>query len=76
MKFPILGRMAAILCAAIIATTAQAAETQTYRYDAKGRLVRVERSGTVNSGVITEHSHDKADNRTRLKTTGSANPPP
>ncbi len=55
---------------------AHAAETQKYRYDAKGRLVKVERTGTVNNGVTTEYSHDKADNRTRLKTTGSANPPP
>ncbi len=53
-----------------------AAETQKYRYDAKGRLVKVERTGTINNGVTTEYSHDKVDNRTRLKTTGSANPPP
>lgn len=57
-------------------TSAHAAETQKYRYDAKGRLVKVERTGTVNNGVTTEYTHDKADNRTRLKTTGSPNPPP
>lgn len=56
--------------------SAIAAETQKYRYDAKGRLSKVERTGTVNNGVTTEYTHDKADNRTRLKTTGSANPPP
>lgn len=56
--------------------SAYAAETQKYRYDAKGRLVKVERTGTVNNGVTTEYTHDKADNRTRLKTTGSPNPPP
>jgi RHS Repeat len=55
---------------------AYAAESQKYRYDAKGRLVKVERTGTVNNGVTTEYTHDKADNRTRLKTTGSPNPPP
>lgn len=55
---------------------AHAAEAQKYRYDAKGRLVKVERTGTVNNGVTTEYTHDKADNRTRLKTTGSANAPP
>lgn len=55
---------------------ATATETQKYRYDAKGRLVKVERTGTVNNNVTTEYVHDKADNRTRLKTTGSANPPP
>lgn len=55
---------------------ASASETQKYRYDAKGRLIKVERTGTVNNGVNTEYSHDKADNRVRLKTTGSSNPPP
>lgn len=55
---------------------AVAAETQKYRYDPKGRLVKVERTGTVNNNVTTEYTRDKADNRTRLKTTGSPNPPP
>ena len=55
---------------------AHAGETITYTYDAKGRLVKVERSGTVNNGVTTTYSHDKANNRTNLTTTGSANPPP
>lgn len=53
-----------------------ATETQKYWYDAKGRLIKVERTGTVNNGVTTEYTQDKTDNRTRLKTTGSPNPPP
>ena len=53
-----------------------AAETQKYRYDAKGRLIKVERTGAVNNGVNAEYTHDKANNRTRVKTTGSANVPP
>ncbi|WP_239447324.1 hypothetical protein [Parasphingorhabdus marina] len=53
-----------------------AAETQKYTYDAKGRLVKVERTGTVNNGVNTEYEYDKANNRDRVKVTGSANPPP
>jgi YD repeat-containing protein len=61
--------------ALIASTPSNAAETQKYRYDAKGRLLKVERSGTVNNGVTTEYTHDKADNRTRLKTIGSPNPP-
>lgn len=61
------------LCAA---SSANAAETVTYSYDAKGRLVKVERSGTVNNGVKTEYEQDKANNRRRVKTTGSPNPPP
>ena len=61
---------------ALISSAAHATETQTYRYDVRGRLIKVERTGTVNNNVTTEYTHDRADNRTRLKTTGSANPPP
>ena len=57
-------------------TAVNAAETITYSYDAKGRLVKVVRTGTVNNNVTVEYTHDKADNRTRLKTTNSPNPPP
>ncbi|WP_129524212.1 hypothetical protein [Pelagerythrobacter rhizovicinus] len=57
---------------AMLPIAAQAAETVTYTYDAKGRLVKVERSGSVNSGVDTEYQHDKADNRKRVKTTGAS----
>lgn len=56
---------------ALLPIAAQAAETVIYTYDAKGRLVKVERSGTVNNGVDTEYQHDKADNRKRVKTTGA-----
>lgn len=52
---------------------ARSAETITYSYDAKGRLVKTQRSGTVNNGVVTDYEHDKADNRRRVKTTGSPN---
>ena len=55
---------------------ASAAETITYTYDAKGRLVKVVRTGSVNNNVTVDYEHDKADNRTRLKTTNSPNPPP
>lgn len=53
-----------------------AGETIKYSYDAKGRLVKVERSGTVNNGVVVEYSHDRSDNRQNVKVTGSANSPP
>lgn len=59
-----------------MSSAANAAETITYTYDAKGRLVKVVRTGTVNNNVTVEYTHDKADNRTRLKTTNSPNPPP
>lgn len=48
-----------------------ATETVSYTYDAKGRLVKVIRSGTVNNGVTTEYTHDKADNRKKVKVTGA-----
>lgn len=55
---------------------ATATETVAYTYDAKGRLTKVVRTGTVNNNVTVEYEHDKADNRTRVKTTNSPNPPP
>lgn len=69
----------ALLAFAIIgavSTAAVANETINYSYDAKGRLVKVERSGTVNNNVTANYSHDKADNRTNVTVTGSPNPPP
>ena len=61
-----------------VASAAAATETITYTYDAKGRLVKVERSGTVNNGVVTQYTHDHADNRSNVTVTGSPNstPPP
>lgn len=72
-------RRLAILAAgtlATIASAAMAAETIGYSYDARGRLVKVQRSGTVNQGVVTSYVLDKADNRTSRVVTGSPNPPP
>lgn len=70
-------RVAAIATTvASFATPALSAETITYSYDAKGRLVKVVRTGTVNNNVTVDYEHDKADNRTRVKVTNSPNPPP
>jgi hypothetical protein len=65
---------ASLLCCA--PTAAQATETITYSYDAKGRLVKVVRAGTVNNGVQTVYTHDKANNRKTVVVTGSPNAPP
>jgi hypothetical protein len=46
---------------------AHAAETITYSYDARGRLVTVVRSGPVNKS--TTYTLDKADNRVTKSTT-------
>jgi hypothetical protein len=56
---------------AVVPLQASASETITYTYDAKGRLIKVERTGTVNNGVKAEYTHDKADNRKNLKVTGA-----
>lgn len=61
---------------AIAASPAGASETITYKYDARGRLIEVKRTGTVNNGVTTTYQIDKADNRLTKTTTGSGNPPP
>jgi YD repeat-containing protein len=69
-----------LACAALVltASAARATETITYTYDAKGRLIKVERTGTVNNGVTTQYTHDHADNRSNVTVTGSPNnsPPP
>jgi YD repeat-containing protein len=61
---------------ALLPSVASAAETITYSYDTRGRLKQVARSGTVNNGVTTSYTTDKADNRTNKTTSGSPNPPP
>lgn len=52
-------------------STVDAAETVTYSYDVKGRLTKVVHSGSVNNGVTVDYTHDNADNRTNVKTTGA-----
>jgi YD repeat-containing protein len=52
------GATAALLAASLLASAAPAAET-VYRYDARGRLIAVERGG----GHTASYSYDKADNR-------------
>jgi len=51
---------------AVTAAAAWASETVTYKYDARGRLVKVERTGTVNNNVSAEYKYDKGDNRTNV----------
>ena len=38
-------------------------ETINYTYDARGRLVRTQHSGSVNNNVQANYAYDKADNR-------------
>jgi hypothetical protein len=55
---------------------AQAAETISYKYDARGRLIEVKRTGSVNNNVQTNYTHDKANNRKLVVTVNSPNAPP
>jgi YD repeat-containing protein len=61
-------KVALAAAALVVAGVAVANETVTYTYDARGRLVKVERSGTVNEGVKAEYKYDKGDNRTNVNT--------
>jgi YD repeat-containing protein len=59
------------------ATAASAAQTITYTYDARGRVVQVDRDDTLdnNKDARACYKLDKADNRTRVKVnTGSSLP--
>lgn len=65
-----------LLATVMFPSLAHAAETITYTYDAKGRLVKVVRTGTVNNNVQTQYTHDKANNRKNVTVTNSPNAPP
>lgn len=52
-------------------TTAFAAETITYQYDAKGRLIQVAHSGGPVDGATSTYQFDAADNRASVSTAGA-----
>lgn len=69
-------RAAILVASCCWATSALAAETITYGYDAQGRLITVIRTGSVNNGITDDYSYDKAHNRVVAKVTGAATPGP
>lgn len=69
-------RVGCVAAALLVPAAATANETVTYTYDARGRLIEVDRAGTVNDGVSTIYTLDKADNRTNKTTTGATPPSP
>jgi hypothetical protein len=55
------------------------AESIAYTYDARGRLVKVARSGSVNNGVSACYGYDRGDNRSSVTVSTASNcsnPPP
>ena len=64
--------LGALIAAQILTTDfARAASTTTYTYDALGRLVQTNTSGTINDGVQVKSTYDPADNRKTYQVTGS-----
>lgn len=47
----------------VLGAAAYAAETITYSYDARGRLIAVAHAGGPSAGLTTSYTLDKADNR-------------
>ncbi len=74
-KWSLLLVMLATIGCAITASWAMATETVTYSYDARGRLVKVVHTGTINNNLKVEYVHDKADNRVNVKVTGAPSTP-
>jgi len=52
----------------LLSSAALATETITYSYDARGRLVKVVHTGSVNNNNQACYKYDKADNRTNVQT--------
>lgn len=61
----------ALMVLLLIGAAAYATETITYKYDARGRLVQVNHTGTANNNVVTNYTYDKADSRYSKTTTGA-----
>ena len=61
----------ALLVLILIGAAAYAAETINYSYDARGRLIQVNHTGTVNNNVVTNYTLGKAANRETKTTTGA-----
>ena len=63
-----------VIACLVSASTASANETITYTYDARGRLIKVVHTGTVNNNNQACYVYDKADNRTNVTTTVNSLP--
>ena len=59
-------RILALASGLLAVGPAFASETIAYKYDGRGRLKQVARSGTVNNGMRSCYVLDKAGNRVRV----------
>lgn len=64
----------AFISALALATIASGAETQTYTYDAKGRLIVKKSTGSVNNNQTQSYCYDKAGNRITYDSNTSGTP--
>jgi len=64
----------AVIALCLIGATASAAETITYTYDARGRLIKVVHTGTVNSNNQVCYTLDRAGNRIYVQATVNSLP--
>jgi YD repeat-containing protein len=65
----------AALVLGLLGSAASAGETVTHTYDARGRLIKVVHSGTVNNNNQVCYKLDKAGNRINVKATVNSLPP-
>jgi len=56
-----------LIALGLLSSAAMATENITYTYDARGRLVKVVHTGTVNNNTQACYKYDKADNRTNVQ---------
>jgi YD repeat-containing protein len=64
----------AALALGLVSSIAAATETVTHTYDARGRLIKVVHTGTVNNNNQVCYKLDKAGNRTNVKSTVNSLP--
>jgi len=58
----------------LAATSSRAGETISYTYDALGRLIRTQSTGTVNNNQVRTVCYDKAGNRLEYTSKTTASP--
>lgn len=61
----------ALLAGSIATSLASASETVNYTYDARGRLIKAQHSGSVNGNVVANYSYDATDNRNVVSVSGA-----